>query len=747
MTTKRILNIDSFIDEGLGLEVLRNQNHNLKERRQLKTKLSNEDSFKLGEANMLFSDRKFKEAVAIIHKLLEAQPNCPDPYITLGNIYKEMNMNKEAVDCLIIAAKLTQKTTADNRVSLWTSIAELCKASGDNERLLESYSKIVKINFDPEIMLERCALLENMGDIERVISGYKSMLVKHPHHPLAVQELARVYFENKKVDLAVTLLEEAVNAYLEALETNNGEINLDVVNMLCELYVKGSHWLKCTTVLEKVEKCLELPVELIVIFGICKIYLDQKTEALGYFEYLKRKNSIEDYNDLYYDIAEAFLQVEDYDSALSYYEELQKLDKFNNAALWTKIAHCHQMAGRVETAIHYYEEAIESEPGYSNVIFALSELYKNSGMREKAIETINKYVNNTQNEDDDDAHDHNARTKATDIPFLIEKAFILFSMNEYDDFLKICIPILLDSSLTKGVLKKHLKNQSFAVNKKIARYRSSEGTNETSIINYIGLETYLLLLVRVGVVLTFVTNQYSLAIKIIEHHNSFMESQETYSWEEDQILLFDWLLYKASLANNDASRAVDYMRKLVSQNPLNQAFLNECCKLETKINASHVLVPRLLLKFTAEHRDHIGISLTVAASYFNSNLLRLSLYHLFSALKTEPTNELILLTIAAAYFNLTGSRETADRHSTILHSFAFMHKYCIAANHSPNSIYNLARGFHQVGLSYLAVPLYEQVINSDHELKYDAAYNLSHIYQKSGNHLLARKVLMDNIII
>lgn len=81
---RRDLNAENFIDDDLGLQLQKGQrsfkervwNLNLKYfvigndywfsnfcKRNLKTKLSTEDSFKLGEANMLFSEKMFKEVL------------------------------------------------------------------------------------------------------------------------------------------------------------------------------------------------------------------------------------------------------------------------------------------------------------------------------------------------------------------------------------------------------------------------------------------------------------------------------------------------------------------------------------------------------------------------------------------------------------------------------------------------------------------------------------------------------------
>jgi general transcription factor 3C polypeptide 3 (transcription factor C subunit 4) len=76
-----------------------------------------------------------------------------------------------------------------------------------------------------------------------------------------------------------------------------------------------------------------------------------------------------------------------------------------------------------------------------------------------------------------------------------------------------------------------------------------------------------------------------------------------------------------------------------------------------------------------------------------------------------------------------------------------MQPYCDPIENDAEALFNLGKAFHHISLYQFAVPLYEEVLSlsseSDpHELKREAAFNLSLIYRTTGNKDLAHDVLM-----
>ncbi|KAF8820174.1 general transcription factor IIIC polypeptide 3 GTF3C3, partial [Cardiosporidium cionae] len=86
-----------------------------------------------------------------------------------------------------------------------------------------------------------------------------------------------------------------------------------------------------------------------------------------------------------------------------------------------------------------------------------------------------------------------------------------------------------------------------------------------------------------------------------------------------------------------------------------------------------------------------------------------------------PHDDLICLSLAAAYINFSTSRSVQNRHAVVLRGFTMLNRYLTLRLHSAHmqfipphrktfleaeNAYNLARAYHQLSLFYLSIPLY-----------------------------------------
>ncbi|KAI9145734.1 hypothetical protein BKA69DRAFT_1121531 [Paraphysoderma sedebokerense] len=135
--------------------------------------------------------------------------------------------------------------------------------------------------------------------------------------------------------------------------------------------------------------------------------------------------------------------------------------------------------------------------------------------------------------------------------------------------------------------------------------------------------------------------------------------------------------------------------------------------------------------------------------------------HLTRAYALSPKDPMINFALGTAYLSRAMQRKTDNRHMQIAQGFMFLFRYfeLRGGDNSQEANYNIARSFHQIGLTHLAVGYYERVLelatrqkeqdaqdsNQDSmNLSKEAAYNLSLIYVASGNHSLAKQVLMNH---
>ncbi|KAI7897057.1 uncharacterized protein EV154DRAFT_597887 [Mucor mucedo] len=137
-----------------------------------------------------------------------------------------------------------------------------------------------------------------------------------------------------------------------------------------------------------------------------------------------------------------------------------------------------------------------------------------------------------------------------------------------------------------------------------------------------------------------------------------------------------------------------------------------------------------------------------------------------------PKDPLNTLSLGLALLHASMQRKTDNRHLQVMQGFMFVMEYVKLVGYCQASEYNLARAFHMIGLTHLAVPHYENVLclpsaakmgtgktkpiedvytwpteeefddEDDTDLSREAAYNLHLIYITSGSMNLAQIIMM-----
>jgi len=115
---------------------------------------------------------------------------------------------------------------------------------------------------------------------------------------------------------------------------------------------------------------------------------------------------------------------------------------------------------------------------------------------------------------------------------------------------------------------------------------------------------------------------------------------------------------------------------------------------------------------------------------------------------------MINLSTGLAYVHLALKRQTDNRQHNILQGTTFLFRYydfrksSVRIEERQEAHFNMARTYHMLGLTHLAVPYYNKVLeesftSSDmgqEDLVVNAAYNLQTLYSTSGNLVLAAKI-------
>jgi general transcription factor 3C polypeptide 3 (transcription factor C subunit 4) len=123
---------------------------------------------------------------------------------------------------------------------------------------------------------------------------------------------------------------------------------------------------------------------------------------------------------------------------------------------------------------------------------------------------------------------------------------------------------------------------------------------------------------------------------------------------------------------------------------------------------------------------------------------------------------MINLSIGLAYIHLALKRQTNNRQHNVLQGLTFMLRYydlrktSLHIEERQEAHFNMARAYHMLGLTHLAIPFYKKVFdelskgisNSGREdLVVDTAYNLQTLHAIGGNPELAKDITRKWLVI
>jgi len=142
-----------------------------------------------------------------------------------------------------------------------------------------------------------------------------------------------------------------------------------------------------------------------------------------------------------------------------------------------------------------------------------------------------------------------------------------------------------------------------------------------------------------------------------------------------------------------------------------------------------------------------------------SSNFRPALNYYIELLEEEPENPELHLIVGICYCHILTQKTCGNKHTYVAQAFALLAKYCQLRNNRQESLYNIGRAFHQIGLNHFAVHVYEDalecgpptvvdaVCEDSFDLRHEIAFNLSLVYRQSGNHVMANYVLFKHNVV
>lgn len=154
----------------------------------------------------------------------------------------------------------------------------------------------------------------------------------------------------------------------------------------------------------------------------------------------------EDMGDLYLDVAEAFLDVGEYNSALPLLSALVCSERYNLAVVWLRHAECLKALGYMERAAESYGKVVDLAPLHLDARISLSTLQQQLGRPEKALEALEPMY-------DPDTLAQDANAAQQELKLLLQRSTLLFSQGKmygYVDTLLTMLAMLLRVAMNRA---------------------------------------------------------------------------------------------------------------------------------------------------------------------------------------------------------------------------------------------------------------------------------------------------------
>ncbi|XP_064878789.1 general transcription factor 3C polypeptide 3 isoform X1 [Oncorhynchus nerka] len=177
-----------------------------------------------------------------------------------------------------------------------------------------------------------------------------------------------------------------------------------------------------------------VPVDIRVKLMVCLIHqhvyrpLDSMLTSL-------MEQSPEELGDLYLDVAEAFLDQGEYNSALPLLSALVCSERYNLAVVWLRHAECLKALGHMEVAVKSYNRVVQMAPLHLEARLCLSTLQQQLGRPLCALKALEPMY-------DPDTLAQDASAAQQELKLLLHRSTLLRSQGRLDDYLDTMLTML-----------------------------------------------------------------------------------------------------------------------------------------------------------------------------------------------------------------------------------------------------------------------------------------------------------------
>ncbi|XP_038277417.1 general transcription factor 3C polypeptide 3 isoform X1 [Dermochelys coriacea] len=759
----------------------------------------------MGEANIRFARGEHEEAILMCMEIIRQAPLAYEPFSTLAMIYEDQGDMEKSLQFELIAAHLNPSDTEE-----WVRLAEMSLEQDNIKQAIFCYSKALK--YDPtnvRYLWERSSLYEQMGDHKMAMDGYRRILnLLSPFDGERFMQLARdmakSYYEANDVTSAIEIMEEAFTKHQSL-------ISMEDINIAAELYISNKQYDKAMAVItdfsgivvskkvteqgpseenkdmkdvvavveiqesqvavidyqdfpaesstvseDKVSCSIPdgVPIDITVKLMVCLVHLNILEPLSPLLTTLVEQNP-EDMGDLYLDVAEAFLDVGEYNSALPLLSALVCSERYNLAVVWLRHAECLKALGYMERAAESYAKVVDLAPLHLDARISLSTLQQQLGRPEKALEALEPMY-------DPDTLAQDANAAQQELKLLLHRSTLLYSQGKmygYVDTLLTMLAMLLKVAMNRAqvcLISSSKSGERHLYLMKVSRDKISDNDDQ---------ETANCDAKAIFAVLTSVLTKddwWNLLLKAIyslcdlfrykEAELLVDSSLEYYSFYDDRQKRkeLEYFGLSAAILDKNFRKGYNYIRIMLMEN-VNKPQLWNIFNQVT-MHSQDVRHHRFCLRLMLKNPDNHALCVLNGHNAFVSGSFKHALGQYVQAFRTKPDEPLYSLCIGLTFIHMASQKYVLKRHALLVQGFSFLHRYLGLRGPCQESFYNLGRGLHQLGLVHMAIHYYQKAlelpplilegIEADQtDLRRDVAFNLSLIYQSSGNLRMAQKLL------
>lgn len=329
------------------------------------------------EAVTHYKKGNYQQAYAIAAAILKQNPEYPQAWALIGNMYFKTEKWKEAEESFRTA--LSQEP--ENEQYLLLHGKSLLKL-GRTEQALFNFEQLLELHPQNVAALINIARTHKAAKkTDKAIAAYEKALATDPDNLIALNNLANLLQEQGNDQQALTIYEQITTKYPNQAE---GWLNLG------NLYRKKDELENATLALEKavqINPTLKLAIESLAEVWLVQNEVQKAADMLTQ----KVENNIVSER-IWMHLGAAYQTLNVYERAINCFRYALKIKPDNTAALY-RIGMVAHTCGDLDMAHEKYTKALEIEPEKPELLYSLARCYQDRGEYDKALEFILKSLN------------------------------------------------------------------------------------------------------------------------------------------------------------------------------------------------------------------------------------------------------------------------------------------------------------------------------------------------------------------